>query len=96
MNAESEKPGALEAWFLAARPKTLSAAAVPVVVGGSLARADGFFEPAAVALCFGFAFLMQICANLINDLIDFKKGSDGEGRIGPRLSLIHISEPTRP
>lgn len=84
MNAESEKPGALEAWFLAARPKTLSAAAVPVVVGGSLARADGFFEPAAVALCFGFAFLMQICANLINDLIDFKKGSDGEGRIGPR------------
>ena len=73
MNRESEKPGALKAWFLAARPKTLSAAAVPVIVGGSLARADGFFEPAAVALCFGFAFLMQICANLINDLIDFKK-----------------------
>ena len=84
MSAAREKPGAPEAWFLAARPKTLSAAAVPVIVGGSLSRADGFFEPAAVALCFGFAFLMQICANFINDLIDFGKGSDGEGRIGPR------------
>lgn len=84
MQNDSKKPSAFSAWILAMRPKTLAAAAVPVIVGSSFARADGFFALAPTLLCFGFAFLMQICANLINDLIDFKKGADSQGRIGPK------------
>lgn len=84
MNKLERKPGKLLAWILAARPKTLAAAAVPVTVGSCLAFSDGAFSAGASALCFGFAFLMQICANFINDLLDFKKGSDGAERIGPR------------
>ena len=33
--------------------------------------------------CLLFACLMQIAANLINDLFDFLKGSDREDRLGP-------------
>ena len=38
------KKGSARAWLLAARPKTLSAAAVPVLAGWSLAYADGGFD----------------------------------------------------
>lgn len=71
------------AWFLAARPKTLSGAAVPVIVGTALAIGDNTFQYEPAVLCFVFAFLMQIAANFINDLLDFKKGSDREDRLGP-------------
>ncbi len=75
------------AWVLAARPKTLSGAAVPVMVALSLAWCDlsgtGFrFLPAL--LCLLFAFIMQIDANLVNDYFDYKKGTDDELRLGPK------------
>lgn len=77
------RPGSVRAWVAAARPKTLTGAAVPVWVGCALAGADGTFRPGAALLCFLFAFLMQIDANLINDLWDYLKGSDGSDRLGP-------------
>ena len=72
-----------KAWILAARPKTLTGAAIPVMLGCALAFMFGKFNPAPACLCFLFAFLMQIDANLINDLFDFLKGSDREDRLGP-------------
>ena len=72
------------AWILAARPKTLTGAAVPVMIGISAAWADGFFRPVPALLCFLFAFLMQIDANFINDYYDFRKGLDDEKRLGPK------------
>lgn len=71
------------AWLLAARPKTLAGAAVPVLIGCSFSYAYGVFEPVVALLCFLFAFLMQIDANFINDLFDYLKGSDGAERLGP-------------
>lgn len=73
------------AWLLAARPKTLAAAAVPVMVGSGLAAADSYdkFRIVPCILCFLFAFIMQIDANFINDYFDFKKGTDREDRLGP-------------
>ena len=59
------------AWVLASRPKTLAAAAVPVLVGCALAYSDGCFRWPEALLCTLFAFLMQIDANLINDLFDY-------------------------
>jgi len=71
------------AWMLAARPKTLTGATVPVMLGCALAASDGDFHLLPAVLCLLFAFLMQIDANLINDLWDYLKGSDGKDRLGP-------------
>ena len=78
------KINSVKAWILASRPKTLSGAAVPVLIGSSLAYHDGYFAFTPAILCLIFAFLMQIDANFINDLFDFIKGSDGEDRLGPK------------
>lgn len=90
------KTNSLHAWILAARPKTLSAAAVPVMIGSALAantlRED--FQWAPCLFCFLFAFIMQIDANFINDYFDYKKGSDRKDRLGPRRACaegwIHV------
>ena len=76
----------IRAWFLAARPKTLSGAAVPIMIGTALAFKDAGNAISAIplALCFLFAFIMQIDANLINDYFDFKHGNDDETRLGPK------------
>ena len=83
MKATAVQQNSLRAWFLAARPKTLSAALVPVVVAAALAWAEGHFRPVPVVLCLVFAALMQVAANFINDLLDFRKGTDREDRLGP-------------
>lgn len=85
------KKDSLKAWVLAARPKTLSGAAVPVMIGLVLAWTDaraeyvpGTFSWVAAVLCLLFAFIMQIDANLVNDFVDYAKGADNrETRLGP-------------
>ncbi|HET8798385.1 MAG TPA: 1,4-dihydroxy-2-naphthoate polyprenyltransferase [Thermoanaerobaculia bacterium] len=74
----------MKAWLLAARPKTLSAAVVPVIIGTALAA----YEPAAITWWVFFcalagAVLIQIATNFINDAIDFRKGADSGERLGP-------------
>ncbi|MDO9084568.1 MAG: 1,4-dihydroxy-2-naphthoate polyprenyltransferase [Anaerolineaceae bacterium] len=80
---DNKKITKFQAWLLASRPKTLPAAAAPVIVGCAVAFAEhGFrFWPALAAL-FG-ALLLQIGANLANDVFDFEKGADQHGRLGP-------------
>ena len=72
------------AWLLAARPKTLTAALIPVMLGSGLAFSDGAFQVPQAVLCLLFACTMQIAANFINDLYDYQKGTDREDRLGPR------------
>ena len=85
------KTNSLTAWVLAARPKTLTGAAVPVMIGLALAwvdaqqYVDGTFSWVAATLCLLFAFIMQIDANFINDFFDFVNGADDkETRLGPQ------------
>ena len=85
------KTDSLKAWLLAARPKTLAGAAVPVMIGLALASVDareyveGTFSWVAAGLCLLFAFIMQIDANFINDFFDFVNGADDkETRLGPQ------------
>ena len=80
---ENVKTNSIKAWGLAARPKTLAAAATPVLLGCSLAASDGWLQFIPALLCFLFAFTMQIDANFINDFFDYLKGSDREDRLGP-------------
>ena len=84
MNIKTNSP---QAWLLAARPKTLTGAAVPVMVGAALAWADRSAQVLWLpcVLCFLFAFIMQIDANLINDYFDFRRGNDDAAtRLGPK------------
>lgn len=77
----------LNPWIRAARPKTLPAAAVPVVIGGALAHAGGVFDPVPWLVCMGFALLIQIGTNYANDYYDFVQGVDDERRIGPQRAV---------
>ena len=53
------------------------------MLGCASAASAGSFDLLPAVLCLLFAFLMQIDANLINDLWDYLKGSDGKDRLGP-------------
>ncbi|MFC1997113.1 1,4-dihydroxy-2-naphthoate polyprenyltransferase [Chloroflexota bacterium] len=70
-------------WFLAIRPKTLPAAAAPVIVGASLAFVEGGFRFDLALVCLLVALLLQIGSNLANDVFDFEKGADLGERYGP-------------
>ena len=68
----------------ATRPKTLWAAASPVMVGWAMALGDGVFHAAAALLALAGALLIQIATNYHNDYSDFLKGTDKPDRVGPR------------
>lgn len=91
MSEENIKQNSLKAWLLAARPKTLTGCAVPVVIGLALAYTDdqvyydgSAFSWLAAVLCLLFAFAMQIDANFVNDFFDYVRGNDDTStRLGP-------------
>lgn len=83
LDAAEERPGPASALLLAARPRTLVAAVVPVAVGSALAsRAHAFEGGPAFAALVG-ALLIQIGTNLANDYFDWKRGADTGARLGP-------------
>ena len=93
-------PGPLARWVVGARPRTLAAAAVPVVVGtavgwwsrtGALAGARLVAGPGAVlwwraAMALVVALAVQVGTNYANDYSDGVRGTD-QGRVGP-LRLV--------
>lgn len=82
MDCSGVKQNSFKAWLLAARPQTLTAAAVPVMIGASMAWGMGDHS-VAFWFCLAFALIMQIDANLVNDYFDFKRGNDSVDRLGP-------------
>jgi 1,4-dihydroxy-2-naphthoate polyprenyltransferase len=78
----------------AARPRTLPAAIVPVLVGLAVAsRTSPIDWPTAVATL-AAALLIQIGTNLANDYYDFVSGADTEDRLGPRrITQAGLAEP---
>ncbi len=74
-------------WLEAARPKTLPAAVIPVMVGTALAAAHQAADYPKVAICLVFALLVQIGTNFANDYFDFVKGADTAARVGPRRAV---------
>jgi 1,4-dihydroxy-2-naphthoate octaprenyltransferase len=78
----------LSVWFPLIRPFTLTAAAIPVLVGGALAGWDGVFHLdrfVALLLC---ALLIQAATNMLNEYEDYHRGLDTHESVGNALSII--------
>jgi 1,4-dihydroxy-2-naphthoate octaprenyltransferase len=98
-------------WLLAARPATLWAAVVPVLVGGGLAwgkgseeifcvttpcpEGDRYFRWDAFLITLVAALAIQVAANFANDASDAKRGADDERRIGPVRAVASGLIPAR-
>lgn len=81
-------------WYLAARPKTLPAGIVPVLVGGAIAYGDGRFHWLSFLAALIGGAAIQIGTNYANDLFDFTKQTDNAERIGPlRVTQAGLANP---
>ena len=80
----------LKTWIRAARPRTVLLSFSGVMLGGLLSF---FASPPTgsgimtIAFCALTALLLQVLSNLANDFGDFKKGTDGMKRIGPKREM---------
>lgn len=77
----------LATWIQAIRAPSLSAAAIPVLLGVAVAARDGFFAPGRLVLALIGAMAIQAGTNLINDYYDFKSGADSEQSLGPSMVI---------
>jgi 1,4-dihydroxy-2-naphthoate octaprenyltransferase len=83
----------LRTWLAGARPRTLPAAVVPVVVGSGVAFGYGRFSLWRAALALVVALALQIGVNYANDYSDGIRGTD-EVRVGPvRLVGSGLAKP---
>lgn len=74
----------IKSWFMAARPKTLTASLIPIVAACGLVRSQALSINWFLVVCAVMSsFAIQIATNLINDAVDFQKGADTNERIGP-------------
>lgn len=69
-------------WVLGARPRTLPAAVVPVLVGTGVAAASRSVVAWKAALALVVSMALQVATNYVNDYADGLRGTD-EGRTGP-------------
>ncbi|MCC5951133.1 MAG: 1,4-dihydroxy-2-naphthoate polyprenyltransferase [Acidimicrobiia bacterium] len=75
-------------WLAGARPQTLPAAAVPVLVGTAVAVPTGpGVTPWRFAAALVVAVAIQVGTNFANDYSDGERGTDGADRVGP-LRLV--------
>ncbi len=69
-------------WILGARPKTLPAAIVPVLLGTAASFEEEFSLFPAI-LCLIVSLALQVGVNYANDYSDGVRGNDGPERTGP-------------
>jgi 1,4-dihydroxy-2-naphthoate octaprenyltransferase len=84
MPASSAPPAGFRLWLHAIRPRTLTLAVAPVLVGTALAwrQAGHVAAGPALAALLG-AGAIQAATNLVNDWADGLRGDDRPDRIGP-------------
>ena len=84
----------IKTWILAARPKTLTAGIVPVLVGSAFAFQHGKYIWGVLVLALFCSLCIQIGTNFVNDASDFEKGADTEERLGPpRMAAMGLLSP---
>ena len=79
------------------RPKTLTAALVPILAGTALLKALNLEIHGMICfLALAASLFIQIGTNLVNDAADFKKGADTETRLGPRrITAAGVLKPSQ-
>jgi len=78
-------PSPFKIWWLGIRPKTLTIAVSPVLVGTAIAWAEqGQVSLLTMVVALIGAMLIQAGTNLHNDSADYRKGTDMPGRDGPQ------------
>lgn len=87
----------LSYYFQAIRPKTLTASISPIIIGLAFSYSQvnslNFLLALSTVLC---ALFLQISTNLVNDYYDFKKGIDGNKRLGPaRVTQQGLLKPSQ-
>ncbi len=86
----------LQAWLMAARPRTLPAAAAPVFVAIAFALRDHVFNWPSALACLLISLLLQVGANFANDLFDHERGTDTPDRLGPtRVTAVGLISPSQ-
>jgi 1,4-dihydroxy-2-naphthoate polyprenyltransferase len=88
------RPGPLAVWWIGARPRTLVAAVVPVLVGAAWAGRNAISIPRTL-LALLVAVALQIGVNYANDYFDGVGGVDTAARVGPRRLVASGLAPPR-
>ena len=78
----------IRTWFPLIRPFTLTAAAVPVMVGAALAGWDGEFGWDRFVTLLLSAILIQAATNMLNEYFDYQRGLDTHESVGIAGSIV--------
>ena len=78
----------LAEWFWLARPFSLTAAAVPVLFGTTLAFSDGAFAWGPFLAMLVASLLIQAATNMFNEFYDEKRGLDTADSVGIAGSIV--------
>lgn len=77
----------LNAWYQAARPRTLVASFVPIGLAGAIAVQDGVFDLFIFLLALLGTVLLQTAANLVNEYADYVRGADELKEAGQGMAI---------
>lgn len=81
-------------WVAGARPRTLPAAAAPVLVGSGAAAHAEAFDGGRTLLALGVALALQVGVNYANDYSDGIRGTDAD-RVGPLRLTASLLAPAK-
>ena len=82
-----------QVWMLAIRPRTLPAALSPIIVGLAFAIQAGEGSIPIALVTVAVSLLLQIAANLANDLSDYSRGADVHRLGPPRVTQLGLVSP---
>lgn len=88
MNFAYLERSTLNEWFWLARPFSLTAAAVPVLFGTTLALSDGAFAWGPFLAMLLASLLIQAATNMFNEFYDEKRGLDTAASVGIAGSIV--------
>lgn len=72
----------LQVWWRLARPFSLTASAIPVLVGSALALSASHFDGLNFALLLLASLLVQVATNIFNEYYDYRRGLDTRESVG--------------
>lgn len=81
------QPSKLSAWIQASRPRVFTASFVPMGLAAVIAVQDGVFNLLHFVLALIGVMFLQTTANLVNEYMDFRRGSDDLKQAGQSMAL---------